>query len=145
MRRIAPNVDRRVLTSAAVTATAIAVLSTVGLSVDNSPPDAPEITPLAESGPQTSTSDPTTAASTTPETTDPTSEKPAPEDDPGAVEARRLGPGDGPEDGPDAAVEAAGEADETASEALHASKVRLHARAPRVIHAVVRDPHERLG
>ena len=96
MRRIAPNVDRRVLTSAAVTATAIAVLSTVGLSVDNSPPDAPEITPLAESGPQTSTSDPTTAASTTPETTDPTSEKSAPEDDPGAAHIAPATIPDGP-------------------------------------------------
>ena len=96
MRRIAPNVDRRVLTSAAVAATAIAVLSTVGLSVDNSPPDAPEITPLAESGPQTSTSDPTTAAPTSSETTDPTSEKPAPEDDPGAAHIAPATIPDGP-------------------------------------------------
>ena len=58
MRRVVQSADRKVLTSAAVTATAIAVVATVGLSMDTSPPEAPDIAPLAESGPGTTTSAP---------------------------------------------------------------------------------------
>lgn len=86
MRKIAQNADRKVLTSAAVTATAIAVLATIGLSVDNSPPEAPDITPLAESGPGTTTSSSATSESVEPT---PSAESapaaPKPEEDPGAA------------------------------------------------------------
>ena len=97
MRRVARSADRKVLTSAAVTASAIAVLATVGLSMDTSPPEAPDIVPLAESSPGTSTSVPNTAVA---EGTEPS---PAEEfadaasaDDPGAAHIEPATIPDGP-------------------------------------------------
>ncbi|MGW8592296.1 lytic transglycosylase domain-containing protein [Dietzia sp. NPDC055877] len=94
MRKVAQNADRKVLTSAAVTATAIAVLASVGLSMDNSPPEAPDITPLAESAPHTPTvtDGPVTAESEPDPTGEPT---PAPED-PGAAHIEPATIPDGP-------------------------------------------------
>ncbi|UVE95772.1 lytic transglycosylase domain-containing protein [Dietzia sp. B32] len=94
MRHFAHKADRRVLTSAAVTASAIAVLSAVGLSVDTSRPAPPEITPLAESSPSTPT---VTEAPPTSLTTGPSPEKesPAPED-PGAAHIEPASVPDGP-------------------------------------------------
>ena len=95
MRKLAHNADRRVLTSAAVTASAIAVLAAVGLNVDSSPPATPDITPLAESSPGV----PTVTESPYP-TQDPTSsEEPAPEkpeEDPGAAHIEPATIPDGP-------------------------------------------------
>lgn len=71
LRKIAREADRRVLTSAAVTASAIAVLATVGLTIENEPPTAdPQIAHLAESSSSTSTSVPT-VTETPPGTTPP--------------------------------------------------------------------------
>ena len=96
MRRVARSADRKVLTSAAVTATAIAVLATVGLSMDTSPPDAPDIMPLAESAPGT-IAIPSTAAT---ERTEPSlteeSREPAQGDDPGAAHIEPATIPDGP-------------------------------------------------
>lgn len=92
MRRVAQSADRKVLTSAAVTATAIAVLATVGLSMDTSPPEAADITPLAEVSPGTMT------ATATPERTEPspTEEPAAPDEDPGAAHIQPASIPDGP-------------------------------------------------
>lgn len=90
MRRRAQNADRRVLTSAAATAGAIAVLTVVGLTVDNSPPSTPDIAPLAEASPSTPT---VTESPLPPETS---SEDPAPVDDPGAAHIEPATIPDGP-------------------------------------------------
>lgn len=95
LRKVAPSADRKVLTSAAVTASAIAILATVGLNIDNSPPETPDITPLAESAPQTSPSQ-TSESTTTSETETSTSTRaPNPDEDPGAahIEPATIPPG----------------------------------------------------
>lgn len=97
MRHFAHNADRRVLTSAAVTASAIAVLAAVGLNVDTSRPAPPDITPLAESAPSTPT------VTETPYSTEPSpendaatpDEQHAPED-PGAAHIAPATIPDGP-------------------------------------------------
>ena len=97
MRRVVQSADRKVLTSAAVTATAIAVVATVGLSMDTSPPDAPDITPLAESAPGTTSS--ATAGPTTTSTEEAErspEEEPAPADDPAAAHIQPATIPDGP-------------------------------------------------
>ena len=97
MRRVARSADRKVLTSAAVTASAIAVLATVGLSMDTSPPEAPDIVPLAEASPGTTTAVPNTAVA---ESTEPSpveeSADPASADDPGAAHIEPATIPDGP-------------------------------------------------
>lgn len=97
MRRVARSADRKVLTSAAVTASAIAVLATVGLSMDTSPPEAPDIVPLAEASPGTTTAVPNTAVA---ESTEPSpveeSADPASVDDPGAAHIEPATIPDGP-------------------------------------------------
>ena len=98
MRRVVQSADRKVLTSAAVTATAIAVVATVGLSMDTRPPEAPDIAPLAESGPGTTTSatfGPSTTASAE-ETERSPGEEPAPGEDPGAAHIEPATIPDGP-------------------------------------------------
>ncbi|MBB1011290.1 hypothetical protein BXY47_0707 [Dietzia kunjamensis] len=94
MRRFAHNADRRVLTSAAVTASAIAVLSAVGLNMDTSRPAPPDITPLAEYAPSTPT---VTEAPATSRTTEPSPEEaPAAPEDPGAAHIEPATIPDGP-------------------------------------------------
>lgn len=92
LRRVTSGADRKVLTSVAVTATAIAVLTAVGLSVDTSPPEAADITPLAETVPRTSIS-PTTSDAAPPE---PPSAEPTPTEDPGAAHIAPATIPDGP-------------------------------------------------
>ena len=120
MRRVARSADRKVLTSAAVTATAIAVLATVGLSMNTSPPVAPDILPLAESAPGTTTSVSSTAAteSTEPSPTDESGE-PVPSDDPGAAHIAPATIPDGPLGIPGIALDA-----------YHRATDRLNAEAP---------------
>lgn len=99
MRRVAHNADRKVLTSAAVTASAIAVLATVGLSMDNTPPEAPDITPVAESTPGTAlTTGPATSTSSDPTSseTSANSAEPTAENDPGAAHIVPASIPDGP-------------------------------------------------
>ena len=95
MRRSVHDADRRVLTSAAVTAGAIGVLAAVGLSVEHSPSD-PPVLQVAE----TSTPSPTTSG--TPGTSTSTSETPEPAPptgDPADPGAAHIPPADIP-DGP---------------------------------------------
>ena len=103
MRRRAQNADRRVLTSAAVTAGAIAVLTVVGVTVDNSPPPTPVIAPLAESSPGSPTT-PTVIESPLP--TETSSEDSPPADDPGAAHIEPATIPDGPLGIPGIALEA---------------------------------------
>ena len=86
------------LTSAAVTATAIAVLSTIGLSMDTSPPEAPDITPLADTVPGTTFPGTTSLTSTTStEEAEPSlDEEPETDDDPGAAHIEPANIPDGP-------------------------------------------------
>ncbi len=116
LRRFAHTADRRVLTSAAVTVGAITVLAAVGLTVDTSPPDAPDITPLAEYSPQPPA--PTTVA---PPTTDPTPTEPAPApaEDPGSAHIEPASIPDGPLGIPGIALDA-----------YHRATERLNAERP---------------
>lgn len=92
MRFSARDTDRRVLTSAAVTASAIAVLTAVGLSVDTSrPTGAPDINQVAE----TSTSAPTVTGTPAPEASSETPPPPATQD-PGAAHIEPATIPDGP-------------------------------------------------
>lgn len=98
MRKVVQRADRKVLTSAAVTASAIAILATVGLSMDTSPPEAPDITPLADSAPGTTTSatsSPDTSTSTAETEPSPTEES-APGEDPAAAHIEPATIPDGP-------------------------------------------------
>lgn len=79
LRHTAHDADRRVLTSAAVTAGAIVTLAAVGLSIDHGPTEAPQLAQVAE----TSTPAPTTSDTPTPT---PTSETPPPPPAPGTTE-----------------------------------------------------------
>lgn len=83
------------MTSAAVTVGAIAVLTTVGLTIDTSPPAPPEITPLAESSPGTPTVTETPPTSTTGTTPEEPAEPPA-SADPGAAHIVPASIPDGP-------------------------------------------------
>ncbi|MCT1516029.1 MAG: hypothetical protein Q7T31_01265 [Dietzia sp.] len=92
MRKIAHNTDRRALTSAAVAAGVIGVLTAVSLTMDHSrPTGASGIVQAAE----TATQDPTTTAAGA---TTPTSENPPPTDvrDPGAAHIEPATIPDGP-------------------------------------------------
>lgn len=94
LRRLAQSADRKVLTSAAVTASAIAVLAAVGLSVDTSPPEAPDITPLADTVPGTPVliAGPTALPAAEPSPT----QEPEQEEDPGAAHIEPASIPDGP-------------------------------------------------
>ena len=96
MRRIAHHTDRRVLTSAAVTAGAIAVLVSVGLTVDTGrtterPGGPPDIAPVAE----TSTRTPTVPSATRSSEPSP-SAAPTAVEDPGAAHIAPATIPDGP-------------------------------------------------
>lgn len=92
MRQFTRNADRRVLTSAAVTAGVIVALSAVGLTVDTSPPAAsPAITQLADA----STAVPTVTE--TPTTVSSSQAPPPPAvEDPGAAHIEPASIPDGP-------------------------------------------------
>ena len=62
MRGLVRHTDRRVLTSAAVTAAAIAVLASVGLTMDDEPAGPPDIAQVAERSPGTPTATAATLA-----------------------------------------------------------------------------------
>lgn len=97
MRHLAHNADRRVLTSAAVTAGAIVTLAAVGLSLDHGPSEAPAVAQVAEtSTPAPTTSDSPTASPTSSETPPPPAEESEESDDPGAAHIPPATIPDGP-------------------------------------------------
>ncbi len=116
MRHSVYTTDRRVLTSGAVTAGAIAVLAAVGLSVDNTgPTGAPDINQIAE----TSTTVPTITETPVPPTS-PDAPPPPPETtDPGAAHIVPATIPDGPLGIPGIALDA-----------YHRATDRLNAQTP---------------
>jgi membrane-bound lytic murein transglycosylase B len=96
LRQIAHHTDRRVLTSAAVAASVIGVLTAVSLTMDHSRPGgAPDIVQAAETSAHvpTVTETPSTESPADPTPSDP---PPSPVDDPGAAHIEKATIPDGP-------------------------------------------------